>query len=165
MKRHRVEIALGLLCGLLALAGSCSDRTQQPAEPAGTTRAGQPQRPSPPAAERPATHEAAPGPPPAPQPPTVTRPSLRRVHVFIRGRVQGVGFRAFTRHEARVLGLTGWVRNLRDGRVEAVIEGPAEKVRQLLVKVKTGPPAARVDGVEATDETYKGEFDAFEVRF
>jgi acylphosphatase len=88
----------------------------------------------------------------------------RRVHVFISGRVQGVGFRDFTQAAAQRRGLTGWVQNLDDGRVEAVIEGPADKAAELLELVKHGPPAARVDKVETADETPTGEFKVFEVR-
>jgi len=90
---------------------------------------------------------------------------MRRTHVFISGRVQGVGFRAFTRYQALALGLTGWVKNLRDGRVEAVIEGPADKVGALLVKLRKGPTSARVEKLQVEDEPYKGQFEGFEVRF
>ena len=89
----------------------------------------------------------------------------KRVHLFISGRVQGVGFRAFTQRSARRLKLTGWVKNLRDGRVEAVIEGPADKVDELIKKVKRGPRAARVEKLESTDETPKGDFDKFKVTY
>lgn len=94
-----------------------------------------------------------------------SRPAMRRVHVFVSGRVQGVGFRAFTRQNALSLNLTGWVMNLRDGRVEAAIEGPADKVGGLLEKIRTGPPRARVDKVEITEEQFKGEFQTFEITF
>ena len=93
-----------------------------------------------------------------------TRPAMRRVHVFISGRVQGVGFRAFTRFNARSLGVGGWVRNLRDGRVEGVFEGPPGKVARLLAKVGTGPGGARVDKLKVTDEPYTGEFRTFAIR-
>jgi acylphosphatase len=88
----------------------------------------------------------------------------RRVHAFLRGRVQGVGFRNFTQRAARMLRLAGWVRNLRDGRVEMVAEGPAEKVAKLLEQVRVGPRASRVEGVEITDEPPQGEAGGFEVR-
>lgn len=68
-----------------------------------------------------------------------SNPDGRRVHVFVSGRVQGVGFRFFTETAARNLGLTGWVRNLSDGRVEAVIEGPSDKVAALLDQMRKGP--------------------------
>jgi len=86
---------------------------------------------------------------------------VRRVHVFISGRVQGVSFRAFTTRHATALKLTGWVMNLRDGRVEAVIEGPKEKVAELLKLIEKGPPAARVDDLKVTDERPRGDFRSF----
>jgi len=90
---------------------------------------------------------------------------LRRVHVFISGWVQGVGFRAFTESNARQLKLTGWVKNLADGRVESVIEGPADKVVELLDLLKRGPRWARVEKIEMKDETPKGDFNEFERRY
>jgi len=90
---------------------------------------------------------------------------MRRVHVFLTGRVQGVGFRNFTRGQARRLGLKGWVRNLRDGRVEAVVEGPTDDVAALLEKIKQGPRHARVDNMDLTDEKPTGEFKTFAVRY
>jgi acylphosphatase len=89
---------------------------------------------------------------------------VRAVHVFVSGRVQGVGFRDWTRREAQALKLTGWVRNLNDGRVEAVFEGPADKVGAVLEKIKTGPSTARVEGVEVNDQAPTGEFKDFERR-
>jgi len=89
---------------------------------------------------------------------------VRRVHVFITGRVQGVSFRAFTTRHARTLKLTGWVRNLRDGRVEAVIEGPKDKVAELLKLIEKGPPPARVDDLKVTDERPRGDFKSFSRR-
>ncbi len=80
-----------------------------------------------------------------------------RKHVWFRGRVQGVFFRAFTREAAERLGVNGWVRNLPDGRVEAVFEGPREAVEALLRRCQEGPPLARVEGVEIQDESPQGE--------
>ncbi len=71
-----------------------------------------------------------------------------RCHIFVAGRVQGVFFRAFTRDVAESLGLKGWVRNLFDGRVEAVLEGSKELIEEALKKIKVGPPAARVDNID-----------------
>jgi acylphosphatase len=90
--------------------------------------------------------------------------SLRRAHVTVTGRVQGVGFRAFTQDQAHKLGLTGWVLNRADGSVEALIEGPARQVEQMLKLIKGGPPGARVDSLRLTDERYTGEFQDFQVR-
>ena len=70
------------------------------------------------------------------------------VRVIIRGRVQGVWYRAWTEGEARGLGLDGWVRNCADGSVEALFSGPEETVRQMIARCHRGPPVARVDEVE-----------------
>ena len=71
------------------------------------------------------------------------------LHLSITGRVQGVGFRAFVTAEARVRGLRGWVRNRRDGSVEALAIGEPDMVAALVEHCRRGPPAARVEGVEA----------------
>jgi len=71
---------------------------------------------------------------------------VRRVQ--IRGRVQGVGFRAFVEYTARDHGLTGWVRNRRDGSVEAVFAGPSDAVAAMIEACRQGPPGARVNGLE-----------------
>jgi acylphosphatase len=108
-----------------------------------------------PTASRPATASA---------PTTTSAPAIRAVHVFLSGTVQGVGFRDWTVGEARRLRLTGWVRNLDDGRVEAFIEGRATAVDEMLEKMKTGPSNARVDGRKITDETPAGRFKTFDRR-
>jgi acylphosphatase len=82
----------------------------------------------------------------------------RRAHVWITGRVQGVFFRAYARDAAHRIGITGWVRNLLDGRVEAVFEGDAERVEQMIAWCHEGSPMGRVDSVEVVQETYTGEF-------
>jgi acylphosphatase len=89
----------------------------------------------------------------------------KRVHVFVIGRVQGVGFRAWTEREARMLKLTGWVKNLADGRVEAIIEGPPDKVAALLDKLKAGPRAAKVEKLDVKDEPAEGGFEGFDIRY
>jgi acylphosphatase len=71
--------------------------------------------------------------------------AIRRV--LIRGRVQGVGYRAWVDHQARRLGLQGWVRNRRDGGVEAVFEGAEDIVSNMIVSCRNGPPSSRVDEV------------------
>ena len=81
---------------------------------------------------------------------------MRRVRVFVSGQVQGVGFRAATRRRAEELGVAGWVRNLADGRVEAVFEGPADKVEKIIEWCWQGPPGAVVAKVEAVEEEPKG---------
>lgn len=86
---------------------------------------------------------------------------LKRVHVFVSGKVQGVGFRDFTSTKARGLKLTGWVKNLNDGRVELIAEGPSGAIDELVAAVHKGPRAARVDKVEVKEEPHKGEFKSF----
>jgi acylphosphatase len=88
-----------------------------------------------------------------------------RVSVKVEGRVQGVGFRHFTYKTAIRLGLTGWVRNLPDGGVEALAEGPRQRVEEWLEALKKGPPASRVEGISIRRETADGSFDRFDVRF
>ena len=81
-------------------------------------------------------------------------------HLTISGRVQGVGYRASMIDEARRLGVTGWVRNRRDGTVEAVVDGDADAVAAIVAWAQRGPPGSRVAGVsvEETNGTF-GEFD------
>jgi acylphosphatase len=76
----------------------------------------------------------------------------RTVRLRIEGRVQGVGFRMFVERTAVALGLDGWVRNRRDGRVEAVVSGASDAVDELIERCRSGPPTARVDRVEALPE-------------
>jgi acylphosphatase len=84
----------------------------------------------------------------------MARPALQRVrvHVWISGRVQGVGFRFFVQRRAHQVGVAGFVRNLPDGRVEATAEGPVRAVQELIDAVRTGPPGAVVTSVELTWE-------------
>ena len=88
-----------------------------------------------------------------------------RVHIIISGRVQGVFFRANTKREAVELGLTGWVKNKEDGSVEAVLEGPEARVKEMLLWCKQGPMLSRVDNVEVKYEIAKGEIEGFEIRY
>jgi acylphosphatase len=83
----------------------------------------------------------------------------RRAHVWITGRVQGVFFRAYARDAAQLIGVTGWVRNLPDGRVEAVFEGEVDKVEKMMEWCYEGSPMSRVDEVEVLEEVYTGDFD------
>ena len=89
---------------------------------------------------------------------------MERARVRISGRVQGVFFRDSARKEAEGLGLTGWVKNLPDGRVEALFEGPSRGVRQMIEWCKEGPPQASVEGVETDFEAPGGDLEGFEVR-
>lgn len=88
-----------------------------------------------------------------------------RAHLTISGRVQGVFFRGTAREEARSLGLTGWVRNLRNGDVEAVAEGPEESVKAFIDWCRRGPPMARVTDVKVDWERPAGEFKTFSIIF
>jgi len=86
-----------------------------------------------------------------------------RARVLVSGKVQGVYYRATTRERARERGVDGWVRNLRDGRVEAVFEGSEEDVESMVAWCHEGSPAANVDGVEAEYGDPEG-VDGFEIR-
>ena len=88
-----------------------------------------------------------------------------RAHVEIDGRVQGVCFRLDTRRAALERGIKGWVRNLADGRVEAVLEGEESNVKSMLKWCNAGPPLARVHKMSVEWEPYTGEFDGFEITF
>ncbi len=86
-----------------------------------------------------------------------------RAHVRICGRVQGVCFREATLQQAEVLQITGWVRNLSDGSVEALFEGEESKVREILEYVRQGPPLARVTAVDVREEIGEAAFNSFKV--
>jgi len=88
-----------------------------------------------------------------------------RARVIVNGRVQGVFFRSETQDEATRQNVTGWVRNLSDGRVEAVFEGDKDCVDALIEFCRRGPPGARVTRVEVTWENYTGEFKSFSIRY
>ena len=90
---------------------------------------------------------------------------IARLHIVIEGRVQGVFFRAGTIEESSKLGLTGWVRNCPDGRVEAVFEGDIDKIDQILEWCKKGPPGAVVRHVETIWEQATGEFVSFSIKY
>lgn len=87
---------------------------------------------------------------------TATVPPIR-VHVWVSGRVQGVGFRFGTAETAYRLGLRGWVRNLTNGAVEAVFEGPAAEVAQAVAWCRRGPPGAHVTDLRSQTETPQGD--------
>ncbi len=88
-----------------------------------------------------------------------------RAHMYIEGRVQGVFYRVFARDTAMNLGLSGWVRNLYDGRVEAVLEGNHEHIKKALGEYRKGPPGASVTHIEITWETCTGEAKGFDIRY
>lgn len=87
-----------------------------------------------------------------------------RVHLSVHGRVQGVSFRYYMLEQAIQMGVFGWVRNLWDGRVEAVIEGDPEKVRRMVDWCRKGPPAAIVEDIEITWEDNPEGFEDFSIR-
>ena len=86
-----------------------------------------------------------------------------RAHVYVSGDVQGVFFRDSTRQKAEQLGLSGWVKNLPDGRVEALFEGPRQKVREIVSWCEPGPPHAAVENVEVELDTAREDLAGFEV--
>ena len=89
--------------------------------------------------------------------------TVERLTARVTGRVQGVGFRHFTRRKARQLGLAGWVRNEDDGSVRLVAEGPREPLEQLLEALRDGPTSAQVADVAADWTSASGAFESFEV--
>jgi acylphosphatase len=88
-----------------------------------------------------------------------------KCHVFISGKVHGVFFRANTRDIALNLGLKGFVRNLPDGRVEAVFEGDKEKIKKIIEFCKKGPPGAIVENLDVKWEKYNGDFKDFQIKY
>ena len=90
---------------------------------------------------------------------------IDRLHVYVSGRVQGVFFRATTQQQAQALGLTGWVRNCPDGRVEAEFEGSKERLSAMLRWCHQGPSLARVTAVEAQWDQGDARYDAFQCRY
>lgn len=97
---------------------------------------------------------------------------LKQTHLYIKGDVIGVGFRAWTKIQAKILGINGWVRNVYNqpeifgaaGGVEAVLQGEEEKLEKMIELLKQGPPVSRVEDVEIFWETPKENFDGFEIR-
>jgi acylphosphatase len=87
-----------------------------------------------------------------------------RAHVYISGRVQGVFFRDSTRQQARAAGVAGWVRNLHDGRVEAVFEGPRDAVQRVVQWCHSGPAYAHVTHVQVDWEPPTGQEQDFRIR-
>lgn len=85
--------------------------------------------------------------------------------IKIHGKVQGVGYRFFATRVARRLGLKGWIRNLRDGTVDAVVEGEPEAIDEWLEEIREGPRYAEVTKIDQEKKTYLGKFGDFDVRF
>jgi acylphosphatase len=87
----------------------------------------------------------------------------KMVHVFIQGRVQGVYFRQNTQKIAEKQNVKGWIRNLSDGRVEAVFEGNVSDVDKVIEWCRKGPVGAKVDDIKITEENYYNEYDEFKI--
>ena len=92
-------------------------------------------------------------------------PGTQRVQVDVTGRVTGVGFRNYTQYHAGTLGLTGYVRNMAEDKVMAVIEGPKDKVTRLIELMKTGPQAARVAQIQVKELQPEGDYGEFEIQY
>ena len=88
-----------------------------------------------------------------------------RAHILVSGIVQGVFFRANTAEKAKELSLLGWVKNLPDGRVEAVFEGEKEKIEEIIDWLKSHPGMSKVEKVEVDWQEAKGDFEDFEIRY
>ncbi len=97
--------------------------------------------------------------------PALARSCTVRMRLFISGTVQGVSYRASTQEQARKRGIVGWVRNLQDGRVEALVQGTRDLVEELIRWCHTGPPAAKVEKVAVTSEEVGDDLKGFEVRY
>lgn len=91
----------------------------------------------------------------------MTIPEMRRVHIWVKGRVQAVGFRAFVQQNSIQIGVTGWVRNVGYDTVEAVAEGTKEQIERFLEMIKRGPSISRVDESREEWEQVTGEFTSF----
>jgi len=89
---------------------------------------------------------------------------LKQVHLYVKGDVIGVGFRAWTKIQAKIIEVTGWVRNKDVDSVEAQIQGEEEKVKQIVELIKKGPPVSHVSDVQVFWQEPKEIFDQFEIR-
>jgi len=89
----------------------------------------------------------------------------KRIHLFISGRVQGVNFRWFARHFARKHDITGWVKNLDDGRVELVAEGDKNQLEAFVEYLKNGQPFAKVEKIEFKKDDLIENFESFDIIF
>ncbi len=91
--------------------------------------------------------------------------AVKRIHAVVKGKVQGVFYREFTRREAEFSGVSGYVRNLKDGNVEIVAEGEEKKLKEFEKKFRKGPLMAFITDVELKEEQPTGEFEGFDLRF
>jgi acylphosphatase len=94
---------------------------------------------------------------------TSTEKSIEARRYFVRGRVQGVGFRWFVEREAHILGIAGWVRNNHDGSVEVLAQGTRDQLSGLHARLREGPRAARVDSVDVQDTKALGGLNSFRI--
>ncbi len=88
---------------------------------------------------------------------------MQQAHIFVSGFVQGVGYRHFVRKNAQELGLRGWVRNLPDNRVEALLQGSKEKIEQMIALCRKGPFLAEIENVEVVWEDIKQQYPDFQI--
>ncbi len=94
----------------------------------------------------------------------MSEPAFSRVHIWVRGRVQGVGFRAFVQQLANRLGLNGWVRNVDWDQVETIAEGDKSVLERFIEAVRIGPRASHVEDTRVEWEPATGELESFQVR-
>ncbi len=91
--------------------------------------------------------------------------AAKRIHAIVKGKVQGVFYREFTRREAEILRVSGFARNLKDGSVEIIAEGEEKQLKEFEKKFRKGPLMAFITDVEIKEEQPTGEFDGFDIRF
>jgi len=89
----------------------------------------------------------------------------KRIHIIVSGRVQGVFYRLSAKRQAKILNLTGWIKNKENGKVEIIAEGEEENLRKLILWCRRGPLIARVEDIKTEWKEYKGEFEYFSVRY
>jgi acylphosphatase len=94
-----------------------------------------------------------------------TKSDDKQYHILLSGWVQGVGFRYFTQSRAVMLGIKGYVRNLRNGKVEVVAEGPKSDLDAFINYLRSGPQLARVTGAEVKEKPYSGRYHNFRIRY
>ena len=88
----------------------------------------------------------------------------KRVHLIITGRVQGVWYRSYTKDKAQKIGLTGWIRNLENGDVEAIFEGEEKAIEEMIVWCYSGSPLAEIDDIQTMYEKFSDEFEEFTIQ-
>ena len=90
---------------------------------------------------------------------------MRKLHIIVKGIVQGVSFRYFASYNARHLGIHGYVKNLYNGEVEIKVQGEPQNLQPFLEKIKLGPPAARIDDIKIEEDPEQIEYDSFEITY